>query len=101
MRLSEIMDRCGCSYRLGSVDPEITMISSDSRTINEGGLFIAIEGFKDSAPFTFTDYCEGDVIYEYYCTAAAGVVYDQTWQFCTTFGEAYTCSNGKCTNITG
>jgi UDP-N-acetylmuramoyl-L-alanyl-D-glutamate--2,6-diaminopimelate ligase len=48
MRLSKIMDRCGCNYQLRNVDPEITMISSDSRTINEGGLFIAIEGFKDN-----------------------------------------------------
>ncbi len=48
MRLSEIARRCGCDCQSGSSDPEITMVSSDSRTIRAGGLFIAISGYKDN-----------------------------------------------------
>jgi UDP-N-acetylmuramoyl-L-alanyl-D-glutamate--2,6-diaminopimelate ligase len=48
MRLSEIADKCGFDCLTGVQDPEITMVSSDSRAIKEGGLFIAIEGYKDN-----------------------------------------------------
>ena len=47
MRLKEIVRQTGCSYR-GSADPEITQVSTDSRTVEDGALFIAVEGYKES-----------------------------------------------------
>ena len=48
MKLSTIVDRCGSLSYSGRYNPEITNISSDSRNMKEGGLFIAIEGYKDN-----------------------------------------------------
>ena len=48
MKLSTIVDRCDSLSYSGRYDPEITNISSDSRNMKEGGLFIAIEGYRDN-----------------------------------------------------
>ncbi|MFW6139219.1 MAG: UDP-N-acetylmuramoyl-L-alanyl-D-glutamate--2,6-diaminopimelate ligase [Spirochaetota bacterium] len=48
MRLSVLADKCGC-FRVGEGgDPEITMISSDSRKVRPGCLFIAVQGYKET-----------------------------------------------------
>jgi UDP-N-acetylmuramoyl-L-alanyl-D-glutamate--2,6-diaminopimelate ligase len=47
MKLTELAASCGCFTAPAGFDPEITMIATDSRLARRGGLFIAIEGFKD------------------------------------------------------
>jgi len=48
MKLRKIIERSRCFHCKGKENPEITMVSSDSRNIMKGGLFIAIEGYKDN-----------------------------------------------------
>ena len=48
MRLKEIVRRSGCCSYTGSADPEITQVSTDSRKVEKGALFIAVEGYKES-----------------------------------------------------
>jgi UDP-N-acetylmuramoyl-L-alanyl-D-glutamate--2,6-diaminopimelate ligase len=48
MKLTELMNRCGCFSAPDGSSPEITMVATDSRLVRQGGLFVAIEGFKDN-----------------------------------------------------
>lgn len=48
MRFRKIIEECGCLRYEGAENPEITMVSSDSRTVKRGSLFIAIEGYLDN-----------------------------------------------------
>jgi UDP-N-acetylmuramoyl-L-alanyl-D-glutamate--2,6-diaminopimelate ligase len=48
MRLHSIAEGCTDLQLTGIADPEIRMVCSDSRQVQEGALFIAIEGYKDN-----------------------------------------------------
>ena len=46
--MRELIEKCGCISGATPGDPEITMVSTDSRKIERGGLFIAVEGYRDN-----------------------------------------------------
>ena len=48
MKLKTLIERCGCLTFDGKGNPEITMVCTDSREVREGGLFVAIEGYRDN-----------------------------------------------------
>jgi UDP-N-acetylmuramoyl-L-alanyl-D-glutamate--2,6-diaminopimelate ligase len=47
MKLHELIDCCGCFTCEGSENPEIGGVSTDSRKVNAGDIFIAIPGYRD------------------------------------------------------
>ncbi len=47
MKLHELIDRCRCFTCESSENPEIGGVSTDSRKVNAGDLFIAIPGYRD------------------------------------------------------
>jgi UDP-N-acetylmuramoyl-L-alanyl-D-glutamate--2,6-diaminopimelate ligase len=55
MKLKEIIEKTGyCTYG-GSLNPEITRVSSDSRSVTAGALFVAIEGYNESGQKYISD----------------------------------------------
>jgi UDP-N-acetylmuramoyl-L-alanyl-D-glutamate--2,6-diaminopimelate ligase len=47
MKLRELLDQCRCFEYEGSLNPDILGVSSDSRKVSEGDIFIAIAGYRD------------------------------------------------------
>jgi UDP-N-acetylmuramoyl-L-alanyl-D-glutamate--2,6-diaminopimelate ligase len=58
MRLKEIVRQSSCCSYGGAADPEITQVSTDSRNVREGTLFIAVEGYRESGKNYIKDACE-------------------------------------------
>ncbi len=48
MNLREIVDAAGVVAYSGKLNPDISTVSADSRSVEKGGIFIAIDGYKDS-----------------------------------------------------
>jgi UDP-N-acetylmuramoyl-L-alanyl-D-glutamate--2,6-diaminopimelate ligase len=47
MKLGDLLRAAGGLHRVGGGDPEISSISTDSRTVEPGCLFIAVPGYRD------------------------------------------------------
>jgi len=48
MKLREIVDAANIVVYNGKLNPDISMVSTDSRTMHNGGMFIAIKGYRDN-----------------------------------------------------
>ncbi len=48
MKLRDIIKNCDLCFYTGNKNPEISMVSSDSRNVRNGALFIAVEGYSES-----------------------------------------------------
>ncbi len=48
MKLREIVNSAAVVTYDGMLNPDISMVSADSRTVKKGGMFIAIDGYRDN-----------------------------------------------------
>ncbi len=55
MKLQQLKDECGCFRFEGRENPDIRMVSTDSRKTKRGDIFIAIEGFRDNGVLYIKD----------------------------------------------
>jgi UDP-N-acetylmuramyl-tripeptide synthetase len=55
MKLQQLKNECGCFRYRGRKNPDIRMVSTDSRKTKSGDIFIAIEGFKDNGVLYIKD----------------------------------------------